>query len=102
MISLDKRLPICYKKAKDCADQTKRCVRLSLSSMSYGGGILNVPSYIADEFERIIEIALKQIKPACGKLSGRVFVFHFSVSAGFSARSIQEQMTPRPSLIVKA
>ena len=47
--------------AKDYADQTKLCVRLSLRNLSYDGSILNVPLYLADEIERIIAIAQKQI-----------------------------------------
>ncbi len=48
------------KEAKDYADQTKMCIRLSLRNLSYDGNILNVPLYLADELERIIAIALKQ------------------------------------------
>ncbi len=46
--------------AKEFADQTKLCVRLSLRNLSYDGNLLNVPLYLADELERIIKLALKR------------------------------------------
>ena len=46
--------------AKEYADQTKLCVRLSLRNLSYDGSILNVPLYLADELERIIKTALQR------------------------------------------
>lgn len=46
--------------AKEFADQTKLCVRLSLRNLSYDGNLLNVPLYLADELERIIQLALKR------------------------------------------
>ena len=47
--------------AKEYADQTKLCVRLSLRNLSYDGSILNVPLYLADELKRLIYMALRQI-----------------------------------------
>ena len=46
--------------AKEYADQTKLCVRLSLRNLSYDGSILNVPLYLADELDRIIKTALQR------------------------------------------
>ena len=46
--------------AKEYADQTKLCVRLSLRNLSYDGNILIVPLYLADELERIIKTALQR------------------------------------------
>lgn len=48
------------KYAEEYKEQTKLCVRLSTRNLSYDGNILNVPLYLADELERIINIAIKQ------------------------------------------
>ncbi len=46
--------------AKMYEAQTKLCVRLSMRNLSYDGNILNIPLYLADELERLVNIALKQ------------------------------------------
>ena len=46
--------------AEEYKEQTKLCVRLSTRNLSYDGNMLNVPLYLADELERIINIAIKK------------------------------------------
>ena len=46
--------------AEEYKKQTKLCVRLSTRNLSYDGNMLNVPLYLADELERIINIAIKK------------------------------------------
>lgn len=42
--------------------ETKFAIRLSLKNLSFDGKILNVPLYLIDELDRIIEIAKRKIK----------------------------------------
>ncbi len=46
--------------AEEYKEQTKLCVRLSTRNLSYDGNMLNVPLYLADELDRIINIAIKK------------------------------------------
>lgn len=46
--------------AREYAEQTKLCVRLSTRNLSYDANMLNVPLYLADELQRIIGIALNK------------------------------------------
>ena len=50
------------KYAAEYEERTKLCVRLSMRNLSLDGKMLNVPLYLADELERIIPVALKQIQ----------------------------------------
>ena len=50
------------KYAAEYEEGTKLCVRLSMRNLSLDGKMLNVPLYLADELERIIPVALKQIQ----------------------------------------
>lgn len=47
--------------ANEYEEQTKLCIRLSMRNLSFDGKVLNVPLYLADELERIVALALKQI-----------------------------------------
>lgn len=46
---------------KDYQNETKFGIRFSLKNLSYDGKILNIPLYLIDELNSIIELAAKQI-----------------------------------------
>ena len=45
---------------KDYQSETKFGIRLSLKNLSYDGKMLNIPLYLIDELNSIIESAAKQ------------------------------------------
>ena len=47
---------------KKYGDETKFAIRFSLKNLSFDGKILNVPLYLIDELNRLIDIAQKQLR----------------------------------------